>query len=143
MQGLLGRVDVSTTQIFTHVMNRPGLGVRSPLDGLRPKALSGGARNGVEVEAGRTEGRRRSGDGGGRIGGDNSTWLASFAQRLGVRRQNGVPTALSGAPKHPYAAVLTYAKAVSRSQSRLPPHSTTWRRWGDAGGYCAKGPGVP
>jgi hypothetical protein len=24
--------DVSTTQIYTHVMARPGLGVRSPLD---------------------------------------------------------------------------------------------------------------
>lgn len=26
--------DVATTQIYTHVMNRPGLGVRSPLDAL-------------------------------------------------------------------------------------------------------------
>src|SRR6266511_1907327 len=33
VQDLLGHVDVATTQIYTHVMQKPGLGVRSPLDG--------------------------------------------------------------------------------------------------------------
>jgi integron integrase len=34
LQEALGHSSVETTMIYTHVMNKPGLGVRSPLDGL-------------------------------------------------------------------------------------------------------------
>jgi len=38
VQDLLGHESVETTQIYTHVMQKPGLGVRSPLDGLGLRA---------------------------------------------------------------------------------------------------------
>jgi integron integrase len=42
IQELYGHRDVSTTRIYTHVLNRGGLGVRSPLDGVLSRRRGGG-----------------------------------------------------------------------------------------------------
>ena len=41
VQELLGHRDVSTTMLYTHVLNRRTLGVRSPADGLELQGLPG------------------------------------------------------------------------------------------------------
>ncbi|MCP4612793.1 MAG: tyrosine-type recombinase/integrase, partial [Planctomycetes bacterium] len=39
IQDLLGHKDVSTTMIYTHVVNKGAMGVRSPLDVIEDRLL--------------------------------------------------------------------------------------------------------
>jgi integrase len=41
VQDLMGHADIRTTQIYLHVMQKLGLGVKSPFDRLRAGPLDG------------------------------------------------------------------------------------------------------
>jgi integron integrase len=43
VQELMGHSDIRTTQIYLHCMQKPGLGVRSPFDGLKPGPQDAGS----------------------------------------------------------------------------------------------------
>ena len=92
IQELLGHQDVSTTMISTHVLNRGGVGVRSPLD----RMLGGGKGGGRPGKGGRGKVWGPGWAGGHWCGGVRLIWTKMFG---------GIPDCEFAADQRPSGAV--------------------------------------